>query len=325
MQAINSLSHIFQVDGQEDTVGYVAAIPWEEAPYRLVSWWDMEEFSASEFYKLFALLQDIIRMNDVIDKLSRAKPSLADIRDIMLIDMNPQGELPLASRLTAMTNACGKIGLRDSAEAISEFNSLLSISKGTITIGEVAARIAEIKRVIQREMKRHLFLHIPIERARYCQSWGEAKRKERGEEIPLFGDAVNDKFPSATYDVVEAGNSFAAGRYTACVFHLMRALEIGLTVLAKVFNVPSDHTNWHNIIEAIEKQIRNMGNDPNKSSNWKDDQEFYSQAASHFFILKEAWRNYTAHARGKYNPEEAERIMMNTRFFIQKLSERLAE
>jgi hypothetical protein len=109
------------------------------------------------------------------------------------------------------------------------------------------------------------------------------------------------------------------------VFHLMRVLEIGLTVFATRFNVPSSHTNWHNIIEGIEKAVRDMPNDPQRSPDWKDQQEFFSQAASYFMIVKDAWRNYTAHMRGKYTEEEAETMLINVRGFMQKLATRLHE
>jgi hypothetical protein len=42
-------------------------------------------------------------------------------------------------------------------------------------------------------------------------------------------------------------------------------------------------------------------------------------------FLKDAWRNYTAHARGKYTEEEAKLIIENTRAFMQKLATRLSE
>jgi hypothetical protein len=105
----------------------------------------------------------------------------------------------------------------------------------------------------------------------------------------------------------------------------MRVLEIGLSVLAKRFGIASDHTNWHNIIEPVEKAIRGMGSDPAKLPDWKEQQEFFSQGASHFMFLKDAWRNYTAHARGKYTDEEAETILINIRAFMQKLATRLHE
>lgn len=105
----------------------------------------------------------------------------------------------------------------------------------------------------------------------------------------------------------------------------MRILELGLTALGKVFAVSLAHTNWHPAIIDIEKAVRNMGAAPNKSPNWKDEQEFYSQAASSLMLLKDAWRNYTAHARGKYTEEEASQIMDNVKTFMQKLAARLTE
>ncbi len=58
----------------------------------------------------------------------------------------------------------------------------------------------------------------------------------------------------------------------------------------------------------------------------KDHQEFYAQAASHFGILKDAWRNYTMHVRGgKYTEEEADRIFTNVKGFMEKLATRFAE
>jgi hypothetical protein len=106
----------------------------------------------------------------------------------------------------------------------------------------------------------------------------------------------------------------------------MRVLEIGLSVLAGRLGVPSDHANWHNIIEGIEKAIRVMGNDPaTRPPDWKEQQEFFSQVASHFMVIKDAWRNYTAHARGIYAEDRATLIFDNTREFMKMLATRLHE
>ena len=48
----------------------------------------------------------------------------------------------------------------------------------------------------------------------------------------LFGDDVARAFPSSKGDIDEAGKCLALDRGTACVFHLMRILEIGLQLLA---------------------------------------------------------------------------------------------
>jgi hypothetical protein len=104
-------------------------------------------------------------------------------------------------------------------------------------------------------------------------------------------------------------------------------LEIGLTVLGKVFGVSLAHTNWGPAIDQIESKIRQMHVDPAWKAlpDCKEQQEFYSQAASHLGIAKDAWRNHTAHVRGKYDEQEASDILTGVRAFMQKLATRLAE
>jgi hypothetical protein len=77
--------------------------------------------------------------------------------------------------------------------------------------------------------------------------------------------------------------------------------------------------------QQIEKKIREKGAESGKGPTWKEDREFYAQAASHFMMVKDAWLNYTAHARGKYDGPEAELILRNVRAFMQKLATRLSE
>ena len=130
---------------------------------------------------------------------------------------------------------------------------------------------------------------------------------------------------SARFDIGEAGNCFALERYTACVFHLMRTMEIGLTVLAKKFNVSTAMADWSPMIENVETAISDISKGQNKPLNWRDDREYYSQCASYFRIVKDAWRNYTAHARSEYREGQASDIYTNVRGFMQRLSERLCE
>jgi len=149
----------------------------------------------------------------------------------------------------------------------------------------------------------------------------KAKQYETPEGF--WGSDISRAFPSAMADLVDASKCYGLDRDTAAVFHAMRALEIALGCMARVFAVPADHTNWHNIIEQIEAKVRDLSK--TKPKNWKQDQEFYSQAASYFLVIKDAWRNYTAHARGRYDSDEAFRVMNNVCGFMKKLAERLHE
>jgi hypothetical protein len=142
--------------------------------------------------------------------------------------------------------------------------------------------------------------------------------------LPPFGEAVYASFPSCYYDVEEAGRCLALDRSTACVTHLMRVLEIGLGVLASSLAVQFAHSNWGTIIDQIEKAIKEVSKKTH-GDDWKQDQKFFSEAATHFRMLKDAWRNHAMHARERYSPDQAEVIFISVRAFMQQLATRLSE
>jgi hypothetical protein len=137
---------------------------------------------------------------------------------------------------------------------------------------------------------------------------------------PIFGPAVNEQFSSAAYDIAEAGKCYALERSTACVLHLMRVLEIGLAAMASDLNVDFEHRNWENIINEIEKAIKAFSSRGTKPPNWKQSEQFYAELAKDFRYLKNAWRNHAMHAREKYTPEEAGRILDYIKSFMQTLA-----
>jgi hypothetical protein len=261
----------------------------------------MEKFSAYEFYQTARILELLIANLQMKDSLSHRAVMTAEDRE-----ENREDTLKLAQ-------GCAKIGLRMSAMCATDIAG--SLGDEHLTNARCAEKYAELQSRIQDEMSLCLFLHVPSDRAEY---YGTSA---------LFGDLVGENFSSANFDIKEAGNCYAAGRDTACVFHLMRVLEIGLRALGKVFGVSLEHVNWAPALDQIESKIREMHKEPAWKAlpDCKEQQEFYAQAASHFGVLKDAWRNYTVHVRGKYTPEEAELILRSTRGFMQKLAGRLKE
>jgi hypothetical protein len=269
--------------------------PWIQRPYILINWWEMEKFTAAAFYGIGQYLCEVRRNFEALDKskASAAEPGA---------HAAGQG----GKNLRHVQNECREIGLVISAKCIDFYFDRDQVG---ITLAEVIEILNQLERTIRWEMEEKLFMFVPPERA------------SRYEIKEAFGAKVAKQFRPASFDIEEAGNCYAAARWTACVFHLMRVLELGLSAFAKEFSVPSDHTNWHNIIEGIESKVRNMGNDPAKAADWKEKQERYSQAANGFMFFKDAWRNYTAHARGKYIDEEADSIYRNVRVFMQRLAD----
>lgn len=69
---------------------------------------------------------------------------------------------------------------------------------------------------------------------------------------PLFGKEVCDKFPSAAFDIAEAGRCLALERSTACVFHLMRVVEVAIKVVSAFLGVDEPKSpNWGSWLSAL--------------------------------------------------------------------------
>lgn len=230
-------------------------------------------------------------------------------------DLDDRAKKKALSSLTSVQEEFRTIGLAITADTIKEAIEELDSRQSFQWLYD---QCRAIERLAEKEFKGKMFLYIPAERAKF---WPTMKQPN------AFGDSVAEKFPSAAFDIHNAAICVATTQATAAVFHLMRILEIGLTALGAKFGVSLAHTNWAPAIEEIEKKIRDMHKDPvwRAVPDCKGQQEFYAQAASHFGILKDAWRNFTMHARGKYTEAESEHIFDNVKAFMQKLAERLHE
>jgi hypothetical protein len=213
-------------------------------------------------------------------------------------------------------DSCAELGMPISSETAKELVEKIE-KRSDYEHDTLISDNNALRRLMYKEMKGKVFLYMTPERSQY---WPRTDKF-------IFGDEVPKAFPSVIFDVNEAAACIAMARGTAGVFHLMRVMEVALGVLGAKFSIPTDHTNWQNVIDQAEKKIGQMGQDPiwHSQPDWKEHQEFYSQAISHLLIVKNAWRNFTAHARGKFTEEEAQAMFGDVKRFMQKLAERLNE
>ena len=77
---------------------------------------------------------------------------------------------------------------------------------------------------------------------------------------PLFGSAFAEKFKAeAVFEADEAAKCLAVGRPIACVFHLMRAMEVGLRAIARCLQIPDPvkpaERNWAFILKGVRDGI----------------------------------------------------------------------
>ncbi len=280
--------------------------PWLCFPYPLISWWDMQQFSARAFYLIGITLEQV--------PLTVANLAEKDEFPTLYVDQQADETLIRLVKAKAkfIRELCAAIGLRSAGD---QADRILWRTDYNITPNQILQFAEELKTRISDEMKGELFFHVSSETREFYEP-----------EEP-FGKGISVQIADVNFEMREACTCFALGRNSASVFHLMRVLERGLAVFGKVFGVSLEHTNWEPAIDQISSKIREMGKDPTWKScpDWKTQQEFFAQASYYLRDVKNAWRNYTMHARGGYSEKETKALIEDVRPFMGKISERIPE
>jgi hypothetical protein len=145
---------------------------------------------------------------------------------------------------------------------------------------------------------------------------------------PVFGDEVQVKFPTASYEIEESSKCLALSRDTAAVFHLMRCMEIGIRAVAKSLAIPDPikggDRNWGEMLKKIKSAMD--AKNATGPDHWKpDDRNIFESAYGSLDAVRVAWRNTTMHVENKYSPDEAEHIFGAVRGLMRRLASRMDE
>jgi len=264
--------------------------PWELNPFALISWWQMQRFSAVLFFSIGRYLSTA-RKN-----LKAGESKEGNSRDTVLTAMSDEsGDHQV---LAAVKGACQQIGLTISTKST---EAVLRLREKGTTIGAALDAIGVLEQTIAWEMEDRLFMYVDPERA------------ARFNQPELFGKDVNAKFPNIQFDVVEAGNCYATGRSTAVVFHLMRIMETGVQAFGTELGVAlADEKNWQNILDEIDKAIKVLPKTPQRVE--------MSQTSANLYAVKLAWRNEVMHPNDTYTLEEADNLIRQVKIFMEQLA-----
>lgn len=135
----------------------------------------------------------------------------------------------------------------------------------------------------------------------------------------LFGSEVNLIFSGAAQDIKEAGNCYALRQPTACVLHLMRAIELALKTLAHV--IPGVTLGTKDTMGMVLAKLQKLAS--NMPSGTADEAELKRQthkAALHFHDIIEAIRNEAMHTGAFYSMEEANAAIESTKLFMKDVA-----
>jgi len=140
-------------------------------------------------------------------------------------------------------------------------------------------------------------------------------------------EEVLARFPHIFCDVEEASKCLALSRPTACVFHMMRCMEIVLRAVARCLGIPDPtkpaERNWGAILRELKRAIDGK----NASASWtkRDDGQFFEDAYVSIDAVRNAWRNTTMHIERTYTEADAEDVWRAVKALMKKLASRCDE
>lgn len=218
---------------------------------------------------------------------------------------------------TFLKRAAGDLGFVACAAAATEFGAVMDrfpkpvgggLQLGDAQLTELIASLEYLLKTFRDELEaRPMFVMQP----------GSAELLDQTE--PPFGMVVLDAFPSSEIDIGEAARCLAMRRHTACVMHLMRALETPLQVLAERCGVAAN-ANWNTLLNQIEAEIRQR-----REKHDPVAEQWMAEAATQFRFIKNAWRNHAMHARATYDDAQAREIYNSVGGFLRQMATHLRE
>lgn len=168
-----------------------------------------------------------------------------------------------------------------------------------LSLRDLGTAVESLSARVKDELEGRLFLYVRPDRVPYYQ--GSA----------LFGQVVSDKFPAASEDIEEAAKCFALDRYTASIFHLMRAMEVAVRELSAKLGISNQSREWGKLLSDINTKIQGMPMGAERNA--------WSESASLLYHVKQAWRNDVMHPKGTYTLEQAREVFAAVKSFMANL------
>jgi hypothetical protein len=293
-----------------------------------------DQFSVCEgqpFQGLFCMLQlyahSFIRL---LDDLQRIETELRGWGTTIVRKSDHDLAMTEMSRLaelidSAVPEDCKVLGLHSAEKQVRKVQEYLQRTSGNFS--EFTELLKELRRRIVEDLEDRVFFHVyPHKIDQFF------KRDENGQLTPrtapdLFGQEITTRFPGTLYDVEEAAKCFVCSRYTACVFHLMRVMEVGLRALGQSLGDPSLdpslNPTWERILKRCDTELQKSLRD--RSAEWKTDERFFAEATANLRVVKDAWRNPTTHVEAKYDEERARDVWNAVLAFMRHLAIKLSE
>lgn len=173
--------------------------------------------------------------------------------------------------------------------------------------GSVAQAIMHLLARVQDALQQQFFFHLIQQDVSF---YGKTA---------AFGETVAKKFEKSQSDIEAAGNCLALQQPTACVFHLMRAMEVAVRDLAKRVKVTiTPQTTWRQMTGQMDDKIKKM---PETNDRLKHKKNDWEAARANLHHVGSVWRNSTMHPAVSYTQPQALDVFNAVRVFMTALAE----
>lgn len=254
----------------------------------LTGLWSMLEIYASNFCGAIAALNAIEGTIDDRKRAGMDMKSKFDSVDDLLVYLKVFRE-----------NSEG-IGTTYTTTAVKRFESLLT--KEQLSLDEILGNLVNIRHRFRDELMDCMLIGLD---ARETQEYRET--------IDTFEIDLPNRFSAQVEeDIDEAGKCLALDRNTACVFHLMRAMEQVLKHLALKLDIENVEKEWGKLLSEIDGKIQAMPKGKERDE--------WSECRANLYHVKQAWRNSTMHPKETYTNSQARDILRAVRSFMEQLA-----
>jgi hypothetical protein len=272
-------------------------LPWFEHPFSLISWLDMNRFGAEKFFQ-------------IAGALSRFEEMVTNARTTHGQNRIPnEGCFLIHSTIGHIKEQCEAINLRQSAKCADRILKLLNPESGVV---EIEGWLSEMSHIIHGEMEDHLFFWVPGHRADF---YGKKAHE-------IAGNQWSSRFTSTIPEIEESAKCYAAGRYTASAFHLMRAAEGGTKALGLAVGLTPMHPGWKLVFEEVYAQYKKQ---KPRHQVWNTHEASLIQISGDLRTISHVWRNDLAHFVDTYNEDEAREMFIVVPMFMRNLSAMIDE
>jgi hypothetical protein len=254
---------------------------------RLWSLWDMINFNLSGVFTALMMMRN--HLNIIVGIIASGKGG---------DPLEDEYKKNVLNNLQYVHKLCGQYLLSSAEDRIV---IIWNMWGRQFSYGELAIELKPLLEAFEADLRKEYFYHYPQRKALPLMM------------IPGEWSGALSSFPSIKSEVDAGIDCYALEHNEACIFHMMRAAEIGMRALARERQVtfpkhPLEWAEWENIIDQIESKAKVVTTGMSRGLERDAARAFYTAAVAQLRAFKET-RNAIMHMRGNFDELDAQRTI----------------